>query len=75
MIFSVNDPKHWRDCADEARLISQTVADQRARGEMLTAAAVYDQLANLAQAGPLLRQLKSVSETLRSVKVWSNQGK
>ena len=72
MILSVNDPKHWRDCAEEARLISETVTDQRARGEMLTAAAVYEELAALAQTGPLLRQLKAASGAPAPIREWPN---
>lgn len=62
MDFSVNDPKHWLDCAEEVRVISETAADRRLRGEMLTAAAVYDQLAKLAQKGPLLQQFRRASD-------------
>lgn len=70
MAFSVNDPKHWRDCAEEVRVISEIAADLRLRQEMLKAAAVYDQLAELAQTGPLLKQLRVVSGVIPSI-VWT----
>ena len=74
MLFSVNDPKHWRDCAEEVRVISQT-AECRVRVEMLAAAAVYDQLAKLAQTGPLLQQLRTVPGAAPSIIAWNKRTK
>ena len=41
----INDPKHWRERAEEARRIAEDMADQEAKRMMLSIAAGYDRLA------------------------------
>ena len=48
-----NDPEHWRWRADMARTIADTFISNEARESMLTIARCYDELARLAQKGPI----------------------
>jgi hypothetical protein len=45
----VNDPKHWRDRAAEARAMADLMSDADARQKMLGVADGYDELAKGAQ--------------------------
>ena len=40
-----NDPKHWRDCAEEARIFADQMNDDLSRTMMLRVADDYDELA------------------------------
>jgi hypothetical protein len=40
-----NDPAHWRDCAEEARILAEQMTDNLSRTMMLAMAADYDKLA------------------------------
>ena len=41
----INDPRHWRERAEEARRIAEDMADPDAKRMMLIIAAGYDRLA------------------------------
>jgi hypothetical protein len=45
----INDPKHWRDRAEEARAVAVWMSDEQARLAMLKIAEGYDHLAELAE--------------------------
>jgi hypothetical protein len=45
----INDPEHWRSCAEEARTIADDIKDAEVRRMMLSVAEAYDQLADRAQ--------------------------
>jgi uncharacterized protein (DUF2342 family) len=45
----LNDPKHWRDRAEEARTVAEPMKDLRAREIMLGVAATYEKLAQSAE--------------------------
>jgi hypothetical protein len=46
---SFNDPKHWRERAEEARAHAQQMTDPEAKRMMLTIAEDYEKLARRAQ--------------------------
>jgi hypothetical protein len=45
----MNDPKHWRDRAEEARLLAHDMNDPQSKAAMLRIAQEYDRLADRAQ--------------------------
>jgi len=45
----MTDPKHWRDWAEEARLLAQDMNDPQSKGAMLRIVQNYDCLADRAQ--------------------------
>jgi hypothetical protein len=45
----LDDPKHWRDKAEEARNKAEDMADPEARRIMESVAMAYDRLAELAE--------------------------
>jgi hypothetical protein len=45
----INDPKHWRDRAQESRARAEQLDDLEAKATMLRIAADYDQLAERAE--------------------------
>jgi hypothetical protein len=47
---SVQDPKHWRQHAEEMRALAKSESDMTARSAMMQIAENYDRLAERAQA-------------------------
>jgi hypothetical protein len=45
-----NDPKHWRQQADEARVIARQLPNPESKAVMMRIAADYDRLAERARA-------------------------
>ena len=46
----IDDPKHWRERADEARAIAAHLMNPQTRLEMLEIAQIYERLAARAEA-------------------------
>jgi hypothetical protein len=47
--FSINDPKHWRARAEEARILANQMNDSEAKVAMLRIAEDYEHLAERAE--------------------------
>jgi hypothetical protein len=45
----INDPKHWRERAEEARTVAEQLTDPDSRRAMLRIAADYEELARCAE--------------------------
>jgi hypothetical protein len=45
----INDPKHWRERAEEARTVADEMADEKSKKMMLKIAADYEELARRAE--------------------------
>jgi hypothetical protein len=45
----INDPKHWRDRAEEMRRIASEMVDEKSKQTMLRIAKDYDKLAQRAE--------------------------
>jgi DNA-binding TFAR19-related protein (PDSD5 family) len=45
----VNDPQHWRDCAEQVRAMIENVIDPGAKETLLKVAAGYDDMAKKAE--------------------------
>jgi hypothetical protein len=45
----INDPKHWRSRAEEARAMAESLTDPEAKQLMLNVAADYEKLAKRAE--------------------------
>lgn len=48
-----NDPAHWRNRAEEARAMAESLTSPEARRHMLNCAAAYERLAQLAEKNRL----------------------
>jgi hypothetical protein len=48
-----NDPKFWRDRAEEARAVAERMSDEQARFTMVHIAQAYDKLASRAEGRPI----------------------
>jgi hypothetical protein len=47
--ISINDPKHWRERAEEARVHAEHLTDHDAKRRMLSIADEYEELAKRAE--------------------------
>lgn len=52
MPLRANDPKHWRECAEECRVLGDMMTDPGAKNTMFEVAAAYDKLAATAEGKP-----------------------
>jgi len=50
--LSVNDPRHWRLKANDARRIAATFTNEHARKQLMECADRYDRLAALTEEAP-----------------------
>ena len=53
----INDPKHWRERAEEARVHAEQLTDEKAKKAMLRIASDYEELARRAE-----RRLKQATK-------------
>ena len=60
-----NDPKHWRDLAEESRTVADMFSNDEARRHMIVCAEAYEHLAMLAEQGPLYRTRPADKEPVR----------
>jgi hypothetical protein len=51
--YFVNNPKHWRERAEETRALADTLTDSVAREKMLDVAAAYARMAERAANHPI----------------------
>ena len=56
---SIHEPKRWRERAEEARAVAESLSNPQARQHMLACAESYDRLAVLAELGPLGAHIKA----------------
>lgn len=56
----INDPKHWRERAEEARTVADQTNDEGSRRSMLRIAKDYEELAKRAE-----RRLKEAGKNLK----------
>jgi hypothetical protein len=54
--ISINDPKHWRERAEEARTIADDITDPDSKRNLLRIADDYEELARRAEKRLLDRQ-------------------
>ena len=45
----INDPKHWRERAEEARTVAEEISDPKSKRRMLRIADDYEELAKRAE--------------------------
>ena len=56
----INDPKHWRERAEEAHTVADEMTDERSKQSMLRMARDYEELARRAE-----RRLKEAGKNLK----------
>jgi molecular chaperone GrpE (heat shock protein) len=56
----INDPKHWRERAEEARTVAEEIKDETSKRSMLRIAKDYEELARRAE-----RRLKDAGKNLK----------
>jgi hypothetical protein len=56
--FFVNDPKHWRERAEETRVLAEDLTDAVARRQMMEVADAYERMAARAENHPIKSPLK-----------------
>jgi hypothetical protein len=54
--YFVNNPKHWRQRADEARAVGAILTDPEARESMLAVAEAYGCMAERVEKHPITKQ-------------------
>jgi hypothetical protein len=56
---SIHNPRQWRERAEEARAVAESLSNPHARQHMLACAESYERLAVLAALGPLGANIKT----------------
>jgi hypothetical protein len=59
----INDPKHWRERALDARTVADAMADEHSRKKLLRTAADYEELARRAEKRVKTGQGLSINST------------
>ena len=53
MPYFVNNPHHWRERAEEARTLAESLTDSVARKSMMEVADAYERMAERAETHPI----------------------
>ena len=62
MNYPGNDPKYWLGRAEEARAIAENMCHGPAAQAMISVAETYEQLAMMAERGPLFLRAETAEE-------------
>ena len=57
--FLLNDPEHWRACAEEARIIAKEMKDSETKDALLRSGDNYEHLAEWVEDGALRHPSKN----------------